>query len=86
MKEQDGANIMNDRCFKCGGKLEKKEIRIEKWIEDKLIVIEHVPVMECVECGERYFDANTSLKLDEYFYEKKPVKTIEVPVFEYKEY
>lgn len=76
---------MNDRCFKCGGKLEKKETRIEKWVNDKLIVIEHVPVFECVECGKRYFDADTSLKLDEYFYEKKPVKTIEVPVFEYKE-
>ncbi|WP_240495879.1 hypothetical protein [Thermoanaerobacterium sp. PSU-2] len=29
-----------------------------------------MPVFECVECDERYFDADTSLKLDEYFYEK----------------
>ncbi|MEQ6358794.1 YgiT-type zinc finger protein [Thermoanaerobacter thermohydrosulfuricus] len=51
----------------------------------KLIIVENVPAWVCKECGEKYFDAETMLKLDEYFYEAVPEKIIEVPVFEYKE-
>jgi hypothetical protein len=48
-------------------------------------VIENVPALVCEECGEKYFDAETALKLDEFLYETKPDRIIQVPVFEYKE-
>ncbi|WP_041589194.1 type II toxin-antitoxin system MqsA family antitoxin [Thermoanaerobacter wiegelii] len=75
-----------NKCVKCGcEKLIKTKVTLEKWINGKLIVVENVPAWVCKECGEKYFDAETTLKLDEYFYESVPEKIIEVPVFEYKE-
>jgi len=58
---------------------------VEKWVNERLIIIENVPALVYEECGEKYYDAETSLKLDEYLYETKPDKVIEVPVFEYRE-
>jgi YgiT-type zinc finger domain-containing protein len=63
----------------------KKRVRVEKWVNEKLIVIENVPALVCEECGEKYYDAETALKLDEFLYETKPDRIIQVPVFEYKE-
>jgi hypothetical protein len=58
---------------------------VEKLVNEKLIVIENVQALVCEECGEKYYDAETALKLDEFLYETKPDRIIEVPVFEYKE-
>jgi len=75
-----------NKCFKCAcEELLKTRVKLEKWVNGRLIIVENVPALVCKECGEKYFDAETTLKLDEYFYEAKPEKVIEVPVFEYKE-
>ncbi|MCR4430432.1 MAG: type II toxin-antitoxin system MqsA family antitoxin [Tepidanaerobacteraceae bacterium] len=74
-----------NKCQYCNGKLIKNKGRTEKWVNNRLIIIENVPFLVCEDCGEKYYDAETSLKLDEYLYEAKPEKIIEVPVFVYKE-
>lgn len=88
MKDKEEERLMNKsielKCL-CGGKLIKEEVIIEKWIKDKLIVIKNVPALVCEVCGEKYYDAKTSLKLDDYFYNEKPDGIIKVPVFRYKE-
>jgi hypothetical protein len=58
---------------------------VEKLVNEKLIVIENVQALVCEECGEKYYDAETELKLDEFLHETKPDRIIEVPVFEFKE-
>jgi YgiT-type zinc finger domain-containing protein len=84
MKGREEGNKMT-KCLYCKGNLVRKRVRVEKWVNEKLIVIENVPALVCEECGEKYYDAETALKLDEFLYETKPDRIIEVPVFEYKE-
>lgn len=84
MKEQEEEKKMN-KCLRCDGNLIKRKVKVEKWVNGKLIIVENVPAFVCEKCQEKYYDAETSLRLDEYFHETKPNKVIEVPVFEYEE-
>jgi YgiT-type zinc finger domain-containing protein len=82
MKERGEERKVNN-CLTCKCILQRKKVRVEKWVNDRLIIIENVPAFVCEECGEKYYDAETALKLDEFLYESKPNKIIEVPVFNY---
>lgn len=73
------------KCLHCQGNLIKKRVKVEKWVNNNLVIVKNVPALVCEKCQEKYYDAETSLKLDEYFYETKPDKIIKVPVFEYRE-
>ncbi|TYP56119.1 type II toxin-antitoxin system MqsA family antitoxin [Thermosediminibacter litoriperuensis] len=77
--------ILKGKCLYCEGNLVKKRVRVDKWVNEKLIIIENVPALVCEECEEKYYDAETALRLDQYLYESNPKKIIEVPVFEYRE-
>ena len=73
-------------CFYCKGKTEIKNVDVDFRWGDKLIVVKNVPVEVCNQCGERYYSAEISKKLDELVKKQntskiKPRKTIEVPVF-----
>ena len=73
-------------CFFCKGKTEIKNVDLDFRWGDKLFVVKNVPVEVCSQCGERYYSAEISKKLDELVKKQssssiKPQKTIEVPVF-----
>lgn len=74
------------KCYFCQGKTKIKNIDVDFRWGDKLVVVENVPVEICIQCGERYYSAEISQKLDELVKKqdlkiKKPHKTMEVPVF-----
>ena len=75
------------KCYFCGGNTEIKKLDIDFRWGDKLFVIQKVPVEVCTKCGERYYSAKVSHKIDKLVQEiskvKKPKKIIEVPVFNF---
>ena len=76
-----------NKCFFCRGKTEIKNVDVDFRWGDKLFVVENVPVEICNQCGERYYSAEVSKKLDSLVKQgenKKPNKTIQVPVFNWQ--
>lgn len=75
------------KCYFCGGTTAIKKINVDFRWGDKLFVIQKVPVEVCTKCGERYYPAKVSKKIDKIVQEsskiKKPKKVIEVPVFNF---
>lgn len=75
------------KCYFCGGSTKIKKVDIDFRWGDKLFVIQKVPVEVCIKCGERYYSAKVSTKIDkivkESFKVKKPKKIIEVPIFNF---
>ncbi len=52
----------------------RKRVRVEKWVNEKLIVIENVPALVCEECGEKYYDAERHLNLMSSYMRLKPTE------------
>lgn len=52
-------------CYTCGGKLKKEKRDIARYWGRELIVLNDVPALVCKQCGERYFDAIVSKKIDQ---------------------
>jgi len=71
-------------CYFCKGKTEIKSVDVDFSWEGKLYVIKNVPIEVCAQCGERYYSAEISKKIDDLVQtEKAPVQTIKVPVLEF---
>jgi YgiT-type zinc finger domain-containing protein len=61
-------------CEFCGGQTEKREVRKQHWLHNKLYLIEKVEAEVCTECGERYFHAKTLDTIDRLLGGKHMVK------------
>lgn len=53
------------KCYLCGGKLKKENIDIARYWGPQLVALNDVPTLVCVKCGERYFEAKVSTKIDQ---------------------
>lgn len=77
-----------NKCYYCGGKLEEKKLDIIRYWGKEPFAINDVPTLVCTKCGEKYYTAKVSQKIDEIILSKKtpktPLKTIEVPVFNWQ--
>lgn len=76
----------DDKCAICGGELHDALVTTieDGVIEDEFVVVENVPVQECHECGEQWFDIGTMRKLEAIAKGKTfVVKKIEVPVYDF---
>lgn len=78
-----------NKCYFCKGKTEVKKITVDFRWEGKLFVVKNVPVEICTQCGERYYSAEVSKKLDELVKKQemntvRPQKILEVPVFNWQ--
>ncbi len=75
---------MVTRCYLCGGKTEHREVTAENWWGDELTLVEHVPAWVCQQCGEAYFDADTSRALDRLRRSQpEATRTVTVPVYRF---
>ncbi len=74
------------KCYFCKGKTKIKEVDVDFRWGDKLFVVEDVPVEVCSQCGERYYSAEVSKRLDELVkkHTPKPQKILEVPIFNWQ--
>ena len=51
-------------CFICKGKLEEKKVNYIADLEDTIIIIKGVPAKVCTQCGEQYFDDETTENIE----------------------
>lgn len=73
---------MVSRCHLCGGDTEQQKVTAENWWGEKLALVENVPASVCINCGEKYFDAETCKRLDQLRRRPPDVeRTVEVPVY-----
>lgn len=84
VKLEGGKHKMKDCYFCRGGQVKKRKVNIARYWGKELIVLNNVPALVCIQCGERYFEAKVSKKIDEHIKQilkkKSLVKTIDVPV------
>lgn len=78
---------MNNCYFCIKGKLKKEKVDIVRWWGKDLIALNDVPALVCQSCGERYFDAKVSQKIEERIEDalerKASVQKIDVPVLQF---
>jgi YgiT-type zinc finger domain-containing protein len=73
---------MVTRCYLCGGATERRNVTAENWWGDELALVENVPAWVCQQCGEAYFDAETTKQLD--LLRQAPpeaTRTVTVPIY-----
>jgi YgiT-type zinc finger domain-containing protein len=78
-----------NKCYFCKGKTKIKDINVDFRWGDKLFVVKNVPAEVCAQCGERYYSAEVSKKLDNLVRKQelskiRPQQVIEVPVFNWQ--
>ncbi|TSA11178.1 MAG: YgiT-type zinc finger protein [Deltaproteobacteria bacterium] len=72
-------------CFYCGGAVEEKLMPREIRWKGQLLVFENVPMGVCTQCGEKVLKPGVAKAIDQLLKgQKKPNKTIQVPVYEYE--
>jgi len=77
-----------NKCYVCGGKLKKENIDIARYFGNDLIALNNVPTLICQKCGEKYFEAKVSSKIDKKIKrvlvnKKNFVQKINVPVVQF---
>jgi len=76
---------MVTRCYLCGGRTEHRQVTAENWWGDTLALVENVPAWVCQQCGEAYFEADTSRRLDHLRQAQSLVtRTVTVPVYRFE--
>jgi len=52
-------------CTSCGrAGLAEDRVQLALWQEERLVVVEDVPALVCCGCGERFYDDETTMRLD----------------------
>ena len=70
-------------CSVCGSREAKEEYVSEVFIIDnKPVLVEHIPALVCLQCGEETFSRETTERVRRIVHgEAKPVKSITMDVF-----
>ena len=72
------------KCVFCGGRVESQKVTFVYDYDNDYFFIENVPAEVCVQCGEKTYSPEVTDELIRLAKkELKPVRTIQVPVFEY---
>ncbi len=75
-----------DKCVFCGGKVSEEKVTFVYDEDDKYFFVEHVPAEVCMQCGERTYSPEVTDEILNFAKHKvKPVKTINIPVFDFAE-
>ena len=75
------------KCYLCEGKLKKQNVDIVRYWRKELIALNEVPALVCQQCGERYFDAKVSAKIDKRIKDalkrNTSIESIAVPIVQF---
>lgn len=53
------------KCTNCGADdVHPISARSAFWHDDRLVVVEDIPALQCAQCGEQYYDDSTIVALD----------------------
>ena len=74
------------RCVFCGGETKKMQVTFTYEEGNRYFFVEHVPAEVCERCGEKTYSPKVTDELLKFAKDKfKPVKKLEVPVFDFAE-
>lgn len=71
-------------CFMCKGAVIEKKVNYMVDLENAIIIIKGVPAKVCTQCGEQYFEDETSENIENIVNKLKDLST-EVTIVNYKE-
>ena len=71
-------------CFMCKGEAIEKKVNYMVDLENTIIIIKGVPAKVCTQCGEQYFDDQTSENIEGIINKLKDLST-EVTIINYEE-
>lgn len=71
-------------CFKCNEGLIEKKVNYMVDLENTIIIIKGIPAKVCTQCGEQYFDDQTSENIEKIVNKLKDLST-EVTIINYNE-
>jgi len=75
-------------CTVCsGGPLAAEKVKAAFWEGERLVVVDGIPALVCKNCGERYYEDETAMRLDLMrgagFSPDKAADSMTVPVFHF---
>ena len=71
-------------CDLCGGLTEEQRVTYRLELDNRLMVVEHVPARVCLQCGERVYAAEVVDRLQQTAWSHRvPSRLLETPVFDY---
>ncbi|MBM4046791.1 MAG: YgiT-type zinc finger protein [Planctomycetes bacterium] len=71
-------------CVFCGGKVLSKNVTFSYEEGGKSFFVENVPAEVCTKCGEKTYSPEVTDELIRFACEQhRPVRTLEVPVFDF---
>jgi len=74
------------KCVFCGGDTMRTTVTFSYEEDDKFFLVEHVPAEVCGRCGEKTYSPSVADELLKFAKDKfKPVRKMEVPVFDFAE-
>lgn len=50
-------------CYLCGESLEKRKVQVTREKSGQMVIIKDVPAEVCTQCGEKYFDPETTFRM-----------------------
>jgi len=87
MVQLEKGESMNNCYFCIKGELKRKKVDIVRYWGKELIALNDVPALVCQQCGEKYFDAKVSHKIDKRIQDalkrKTTIPKINVPVVQF---
>ena len=79
--------MKKNKCYLCSSKLKLAKVNIARYWGKQLIALNRVPALVCMQCGERYFEAKVSHKIDQKIAlalkEKSSLEKINVPLVQF---
>ncbi|MGA2658181.1 MAG: type II toxin-antitoxin system MqsA family antitoxin [Verrucomicrobiota bacterium] len=70
------------KCHVCGGTAARNDFVSEVFtIDDRLVLVEHIPARICDRCGEPTFSRETTEKIRRLVHDARPSKTVSLDVF-----
>lgn len=72
------------KCEICGSPMNEQMVTYTIQLDDKLVVVEHVPAKVCGQCGERLYSPATVDRLQKTVWEQRsPSRMLQTPVFDF---
>lgn len=72
------------KCDMCGSPLMEDMVTYTIQLDEKLVVVEHVPAKVCTQCGERLYSPETVERLQTTVWEQRsPSRMLQTPVFDF---
>ncbi len=72
------------KCDVCVSPMRERSVTYTIQMDDKLVVVEHVPAKVCDQCGERLYSSETVERLQKTVWEQRsPSRVLQTPVFDF---